>query len=91
MTYESATKARVIKWLWAAVVFGAFAIALMWFIWDPFAGKTRVSPEDQTVPSAEWTTAPESEHVEVDLPDTPMTNVPEDGSSEDHGEGVKPD
>ena len=82
MTYKPMGDWKVRHWIWAAVVFGMFAVALMWFLWDPFAGKTRVTaPHETTAPSSEWTTAPDGPKVEVDLPETPVTRSPDDGES----------
>lgn len=81
MTYKPIATSRAKRWLWAALVFGMFAVALMWFLWDPIPGKTRAPEQQQPAPSTEWTTAPEGEHVEVDLPDTPVRVVPNTGES----------
>jgi len=78
MTYEPIGKSKVINWFWVTMVLAAFAVALMWFIWDPSAGRDRDVPQGEAAASTEWTTAPEGEQVDVTLPDTPMRNVPQD-------------
>lgn len=59
----------------------AIILFLSLFYFAPFAEN---APDEQPVPppSTEWTTAPEEPGVAVDLPDTPMTNVPAEAETE---------
>ena len=50
------------------------------FYFAPFAENPPEEPAPP--PSTEWTTRPEEPGVEVDLPDTPMTNVPAEAETE---------
>jgi hypothetical protein len=87
MPYQSIGNWKVRHWIWIAVVFGMFAVALMWFLWDPFAGKARLDkPQEAASPSAQWTTAPDGPQVKVDLPDTPVSSTADDEATS----GTKP-
>jgi len=65
---------KKINWFWAIVIALLFAVLIVWF-----SSPTREVAQDGTpetdAPIAEFTTAPEG-GVPVNLPDTPMTNVP---------------
>lgn len=62
------------KWIWLLVLAAVVAVAAFWMLGRPSGDATGESAT-QTVPSGDFTTRPEG-GVDVDLPDTPMTNAP---------------
>lgn len=62
------------KWVWLLVLAAVVAVAAFFMLGRP-AGDAPGESVRQTVPSGDFTTRPEG-GVEVDLPDTPMTNAP---------------
>jgi len=61
------------KWLWIVILLALLTLVIAWFA-NPL-GKIAGSPKAE--PSAsptEWTTAPPTPGVEVNLPQTPMKN-----------------
>jgi hypothetical protein len=78
---DDALGTRSRKWLWMLALAVIVAAGAIWL----YSMQERPSTRDRYAdpPSAEWTTRPEG-GVEVDLPDTPMTNVPlEDSETPD--------
>jgi len=67
------------NWFWILIIAVLFAILIYWFF-DP-VGEVPVAEEPEaTLPSDEFTTAPEG-GVPVQLPETPMTNTPTETQS----------
>lgn len=74
---------RRAAWLIAIAVVVAIGIFWAWTRSEQAAREEQAAP---IPPSTEWTTAPESEGVDVKLPDTPMTNVPLESPAPAEGE-----
>jgi len=68
-------------WLWIFAVF-AILVIIGLFYFAPFHTVTPEEESTPTAPSTEWTEAPTGPAVPVDLPKTPMTNVPEKPSQD---------
>jgi hypothetical protein len=64
------------RWMLAAAIL-AVAVAAYFLLYRP----GNPEPITRTPPSTEWTVAPESPGVEVNLPKTRMTNVPAEQAS----------
>jgi len=62
------------SWFWIVVIGVLFAILVYWF-YDPVGEVPVAQAPETTLPSDEFTTAPEG-GVPVQLPETPMTTTP---------------
>jgi len=64
------------RWFWIVIILLLFAILLAWLLL-PLAEVDQGAPPEQLPPSSEWIQAnPTEPSVPVELPKTPMTNVP---------------
>jgi hypothetical protein len=68
------------RWLWPIVIALLVAALVIWFF-IRVADVSPPAPQPERTPSSEWTTAPKGSAVKVDLPDTPMTIVPDEDTS----------
>jgi len=73
MTDQNVSRYGWKMWLVIAAALAAL-LAIVLLFYAPLRGPT--PDEAPASPSTEWTTAPEGPAVQVDLPDTPMRNVP---------------
>lgn len=80
------TKARNI---WVFLIVLGIVLGGLW-LWIRSEQRAEPAPSSVSQPSSEWTTAPEG-GVKVNLPETPMTNVPAQGSDPDPEQQVPAD
>lgn len=78
------------KWIWLLILAVVIAAGVIW-LYNKQEGRADLNRVAEP-PSAEWTTRPEG-GVEVDLPDTPMTNAPieEEEAPDANREDEQPD
>ena len=75
--------------IWIFLIVLGIVLGGLW-LWIQSEQRVEPAPSSTSKPSSEWTTTPEG-GVKVDLPETPMRNVPVEGSDSDPEQQVPAD